>query len=220
MLVRLFMARAVVTLDVTTGCRAALDTLHLNRIRRAPVVRHGALVGMISEKDLLRVLAGTAGMLDTDAGADAERAPIGTAMATRVVTLDPEEHLEDAARKMLEHKIGGLPVVQGGEIVGMLTESDVFRAFTAMAESRGLLRVSLSGGKHADLERDPVRIALALGFRIRGFLLHARRGGQDLAVLRVRGERKDDLVERLTVAGFHVLEIVDARDDPPEPAVA
>jgi CBS domain-containing protein len=56
-----------------------------------------------------------------------ERAPIAECMTSDPITVAPDVSVLDAARLMLKHKIGGLPVVEGGRVVGMITESDLFR---------------------------------------------------------------------------------------------
>ncbi len=211
MLVRHFMSSTVLALNEKQTCRQAMDFLREQSIRRAPVLRERALVGMVSERDLLRVLPGTVMQKGTDAGADAERLAVARVMVTKVVTLDPEEHLEDAARKMLTHRIGGLPVVQRGEVVGILTESDIFRTLARVLESRGVMRVSFARTPRADLPPDPVRMALELGLEVRGYVTHDRPGGETLSVLRVVGSQGDALVDALGAAGFAVLEYVDAR---------
>lgn len=212
MLVRHFMSTSVRSLLETQSCREALSFLRENSIRRAPVLRDGLLSGMVSERDLLRVLPGTVAQMESDAGADAERLSLARVMVTKVITLEPEEHLEEAARKMLNHKVGGLPVVLYGRVVGILTESDVFRAMTKVLDSRGVLRVSISRAPRAGAPPDPVRMAVNLGLEVCGMVTHDRRGGESLSVLRLRGEQCEALVGELTAAGYAVLEIRDSRE--------
>ena len=59
---------------------------------------------------------------------------LGDLMRRSVVTVRPDDRLEYAARLMLEREVSGLPVVDGSEVVGLITESDVFEAFTRMME--------------------------------------------------------------------------------------
>jgi acetoin utilization protein AcuB len=214
MLVRHFMTRNVITLEETLHCREALNELHENNIRRAPVTKKGELVGMVSERDLLRVLPGTIGQVDTRAGEAAERLPIARVMTTKLITLDPEAHLEDAGRKMSMHKIGGLPVVTEGKLVGILTESDVFRAFTRMFETRGVLRISFARVGSESAPPDLIKLVLKCGGHIRGLIVHDRPGGEELTVLRVQGGDRDRLLAALVQASYHILEYVDDRDSP------
>ncbi len=205
------MTRRVISVHESLRCRQALELMHANQIRRAPVLRGEKLVGMLSERDLLRILPGTVGELDTRRGLENEHTIVSQVMATRLVTLHPEEHLEDAARKMLSYKIGGMPVVQDGRLEGILTESDVFRALVRMTASQGELRVTFALTPRAEAPLDPILVALRLGFSIRGYLVHERPGGEELCMLRLTGTRKRELVEALHTAGYTVIEVADSQ---------
>ncbi len=85
--------------------------------RTVPVLSDGKLVGVISDRDLLR----HEGYLD--------HTEVRLAMTEDVVTVGPETPIHDAARLLLERKIGALPVMEGGRLVGILSSSDVLRAF-------------------------------------------------------------------------------------------
>lgn len=85
--------------------------------RRVPVVDDGRLVGILTERDLHDYI----GLL--------ESTRVNAAMHNALVTVTPENTVEDAARLMLTHKIGGLPVVSSGKLVGIITTTDLLRAF-------------------------------------------------------------------------------------------
>ena len=90
--------------------------------RRAPVVEDGRLVGILTERDLHKY----SGFL--------ESTRVNAAMRTALITVTPDNTVEDAARLMLKHKIGGLPVVTGGKAVGIITTTDLLRAFLIVVE--------------------------------------------------------------------------------------
>jgi len=205
------MTQRVVSVDSDSTCRAALDLMRTQRIRRAPVVRKGKLVGMVSERDLLRILPGTVAQIDSRSGAEAEKLPVTRVMATNVVTLDPEDHLEDASVKMLRNRIGGMPVMENGEIVGMLTESDIFRAVTGVFDKSGVWRLSIARGRERATMVDLPRIVLSCGARLHGLIVHDRPGGEELTVMRLTGGDKERLLARLAASGYTVLESVDSR---------
>lgn len=211
MLVRHFMTRRVITVHESLRCRAALRLMRDNGIRRAPVLRGEKLVGMLSERDLLRILPGTVGELDTRHGQENESSIVSQVMATRLVTLHPEEHLEDAARKMLAHKIGGMPVVLGARLEGILTESDIFRAMVKMTNPEDELRVTFARTTRDTAPLDPILVALRLGFLVRGYLVHERPGGEELTLMRLRGTKKRELTEALNTAGYTVIEVADTQ---------
>lgn len=211
MLVHYFMSRNVVALAESTTCREALRQLQAHNIRRAPVLRDGAIVGFVSERDLLRVLPGTIAQLDTRAGAESERTPVGRVMTTQVITIDEGASIEEAARRMLFHRVGGLPVLSKGQLVGVVTESDIFRAFAAALSPEGVLRISLGYLETASVAPDFAKIASSVGARLCGLVTYQRPAGQRLAVLRVQKGDREALIEALHEAGCNVLEASDAR---------
>ncbi len=87
--------------------------------RRVPVVDGGQLVGILTERDI----RGHAGYL--------ESTRVDAAMRSPVITVSPYNTVRDAATLMLKHKIGGLPVLASGELVGIVTTSDLLKAFLA-----------------------------------------------------------------------------------------
>jgi acetoin utilization protein AcuB len=100
--------------DTLANAKAVMDD---GRFRRLPVVEAERLVGILTERDI-REHIGYLGSTRVNA-----------AMRTAVVTLTPYNTVEDAARLMLKHKIGGLPIVADGKLVGIVTTSDLLRAF-------------------------------------------------------------------------------------------
>ncbi len=101
--------------------------------RRTPVVENGRLVGIVTEKDLRQHL----GYL--------ERTKVNVAMSEKLVTVAPQTTLEEAALLLLKHKIGGLPVVDNGQLVGIITTSDILHAFLDVmgASEEGTFRIDL-----------------------------------------------------------------------------
>lgn len=212
MLVRYFMSRGVVTLDEGLTCLAALRELRTHSLRRAPVVRDGQLSGIVCVRDLLRVLPGTIAQAETHAGHESESLPVSRVMATKLVTVDADDHIETAARAMLEHKVGGLPVLHAHKLVGIVTESDIFRAVLRMLESEGVLRVTFGFLEPAHGFPDLAgAVARAQGTLV-GLQTYARPGGQRLVVLRMRGGSQDVLLDALTAAGCQLMEVLDTRD--------
>lgn len=122
------MASDVVTLEAKATLDVADDLMQLKRIRHLPVVEQGRLVGLVTQRDLF--LAGVSSVLNFRRKAEKEwlgRITIEDVMTTDLITVAPEADIEDAVARMLEHKIGCLPVVGGGKLVGLLSETDCLR---------------------------------------------------------------------------------------------
>lgn len=121
MYVREWMSSPVLTLDADTSYHTALHMMQERHFHHVPVVSaEGSLIGIIAERDL--ILAASH-FLRTSI-------EISEIMHHGVVTTTPETSLEEAASLMIQHKIGGLPVLdESGAIVGILTETDMLRAF-------------------------------------------------------------------------------------------
>lgn len=151
MLVNDLMQREVVTLTPDDTLRLADDVMRLGRIRHFPVVaRDGALVGVLSQRDLFR--AGLSCLLATSPAAEREwlaSVDVGAVMTRAVVTIGADAPAREAVELMLERQIGCLPVVGAdGTLVGLLSESDCMRYLVhvlGIAETRTRLP-ELDGG--------------------------------------------------------------------------
>jgi acetoin utilization protein AcuB len=129
LLVRDSMTREVVTAAPAATAAEALALCRERRIRHLPVVEGGRLVGIISDRDLH---SATPALGDPDRTAALEGITVGDEMAREVVTAHPDDPIEHAAMAMYEKRIGCLPVVDGDELVGILTASDVMKAFVRL----------------------------------------------------------------------------------------
>jgi len=126
--VREIMMGRPVTLKPEDTLDLANDVISLGRIRHIPVVDTGQLVGLLSERDLMGAAAGRIFRLrQKSKSALLKSVLIRDVMKKRVITVAPETSIEDAARLMADKKIGCLPVVSDGAIVGLMTTTDILR---------------------------------------------------------------------------------------------
>jgi len=127
-IVRNWMSKKVLTVEPRTPIAEAYRLMKEKRVRRLPVVERGRLVGIVTLGDVREASPSSATSLSIwELNYLWAQLTVDRVMKTRLVTISPEATIRDAARLMLEHRIGGLPVVEGSEIVGIITESDIFR---------------------------------------------------------------------------------------------
>lgn len=126
------MTHEVATLQRNDKLSIADNVMRLGRIRHLPVIdEDGELVGIVSQRDLFRgALVKAFGYGSTAQKRVMDTIVVKEVMATEVQTATPQMSLKDAARVMSEKKIGCLPVVEDGKLVGIVTEGD-FVAFLA-----------------------------------------------------------------------------------------
>jgi len=112
----------------------ATDRMQRERVRRYPVIdKRGKLVGIVSLDDLLRSSPSAVTSLNIwEISYLLSQVKVKDVMTKQVITVAEDTPLEEAAKLMLDRKIGGLPVMRGVRLVGIITESDIFRTFTEM----------------------------------------------------------------------------------------
>ena len=131
------MVREVKTLEEEDTLRTAISRLRQNRIRQIPVVSGKKVVGILTDRDLRQ-----ASMLDIllpnmcpekeVLEQRLDNIPVKEIMTREVITVSPDDIIEDAAKILRDNKIGGLLVVEQGELVGIITVSDILKAFLDM----------------------------------------------------------------------------------------
>ena len=121
------MRRDPVTVSTGTSLADAYDLMQENNVRRLPVMERGELEGIVTQSDVLRAMPLMADEADRETRLMMTTRSVRDVMAYRPVTINPEATLLEAAERMLEYQVSGLPVLDGSRLVGIITESDVFR---------------------------------------------------------------------------------------------
>jgi len=146
MLVRERMSRNPVTITPDIPITDALRLMRDRQVRRLPVLDpEGKVIGIVSEKDLLYASPSPATSLSIyEMHYLLSRLRVQELMTTDVITVTPDTLLEEAARIMVDHKIGGLPVTEGRKLLGIITQTDIFEVLLEQfgARKKGL-RLSL-----------------------------------------------------------------------------
>jgi acetoin utilization protein AcuB len=138
MLVRERMSTRPVTIQADTSITEALKVMRQHGVRRLPVMDgEGQMIGIVSEKDLLYASPSPATSLSIyEMHYMLTQLKVTELMTADVVTVTPDTPLEEAARIMADNKIGGLPVIRDGKLVGIITETDIFKVFLEMLGAR------------------------------------------------------------------------------------
>ena len=137
MLVGERMSRPPVTIGPELSINDALALFKRERIRRAPVIKGGKLVGIVSEKDLLNASPSSATTLSVwEMNYLLSKLTVAEVMTKSVITIAEDTPIEEAARIMADNKIGGLPVVKGTRVVGIITETNLFKMFLELMGAR------------------------------------------------------------------------------------
>lgn len=130
MKVREMMTGAPISVVPDTPVFDARQTMLKERIRHLLVVEDGRLVGIVTDRDIRLNLPSQATSLSMwEVNYLLAKLTVGKVMTKGVIITGPDQEAADAARLMLEHKIGALPVLDGDRLVGIITETDVLRAF-------------------------------------------------------------------------------------------
>lgn len=127
MKLRDLMKTRVTTIAPDENLHLADGIMALGGLRHLPVVSGGALVGILTHRDILRAPTTFLGFA-TDARAVLRALTARDVMTREVVTIDAEATVQAAAERLLKHKVGCLPVLEGGALVGIVTTSDLLHA--------------------------------------------------------------------------------------------
>jgi acetoin utilization protein AcuB len=174
----------------------AAHKMQAGGFRRLPVVSDGKLVGIVSERDL------------REHRGHLEQIKINGVMTENPITVTPTTTVEEAAQIMLERQVGGLPVVAEGRLVGIVSASDILRAFLDVmgASHGGSSRIDfiLEGEEHGFVEA--TRLVVREGGEVLGVGTYREKLGDDpICYLRLIGGAPDNIAKALRNRGFNVL---------------
>jgi len=165
-------------------------------IRRAPVLKDGKLVGIISQGDLLNASPSSVTTLSVwEMNYLLSKVTVKQVMSKKVSTVDIDTPIEEAARIMADNKIGGMPVMNNGRVVGMITETDLFKVFLELmgARDKGIRVTATIDDKPGELAKVTKVIADAGG----NFVSFGFFAGQDASTkvltFKVEGIKKDEV---------------------------
>ena len=135
-LVRNWMTPNPITITPQTTLPEAHQLMDEHYIRRLPVIKQGKLVGIVTLGDIRQAQASNATTLSVyELNYLLDQIPAKEFMAYKPITISPDAPIAEAARMMLQYKIGALPVIENGELVGIITETDFCRLLILQPEN-------------------------------------------------------------------------------------
>ncbi|HWR44068.1 CBS domain-containing protein [Sporomusa sp.] len=185
----------------------ALQIMRSNKFRRLPVVDNGKLVGIVTDRDLREVSASPATSLSVfELNYLLAKMQVKDIMTRKVLTISADATVEEAALLMYNNKIGGLIVVDANQaVVGILTETDIFKAFVdAMGLPQGKTRLSLIVPDRLGVINDISGVFKEQGVSIGSFVSFPTEDGQYEVVIRAEINDVKILTDRLAALGYPV----------------
>ncbi len=186
--------------------------LRENQIRRLPVVQgEDRVVGMVGRADILRILTKDE-YLGPESAIESQlsKITVGDVMAHDPVTCQVGDHLEEVSERLRKLKVGALPVLHRGHLVGIISETDIFRALSELAwHDSGASRITVKTHGESDLERtfEIVDLCRKFGLELLAVLTHpVLEDSALMTTLRIRGKKVSEFTKELWKAGFNVVD--------------
>jgi acetoin utilization protein AcuB len=199
MLVSEIMSRELVTISSDKRVSKALQLMQQRQIRHLPVMEGGRMVGWITSRDLREVLL--ASML--------EKITVADVMIKAPISVTADTGVEEAARLVQEHKIGGMPVLEGDRLVGVITMLDLIGAFlTLLSLLRTSSRLDLLLEDKPEAMEGAAKIIKKAGGKILNLALGPVRGHQRSYYVRLQKADLGPIVEALEQQGIKVQDII------------
>ncbi|MFO0427249.1 MAG: CBS domain-containing protein [Planctomyces sp.] len=201
-IVSMWMSRDVVTIEKHRPINEAAAMMLRHQVRRLTVVQPSEsgeqLIGIVTKSDVYAAFPAEINPFSIS-GADQFRTDVTVQdiMTRDPVTTTPETPIESAARLMHERRIGGLPVIKQGRVVGLITESDLFRAFVELlGAGTGEARISFYAAPQEDVLSLVLKVAQKSDVRLVS-ILSAQHDNQPMCVVRVTGNGIDEFIQSL-----------------------
>lgn len=206
MLVKEFMTTNPVTISPETPIDDALFLMRKRKVKRLPILEKGKLVGIITEADLREAFPSTATTLSVwESNYLISKITVNSFAVKNVVTTTPDSTVEKAALLMRQNNISGLPVLDGDELVGIITGADILDSFIDIMGykypgERIVLQVEDKAGVLADI----ATIAKEAGANITSLAMFHKVPGFAQLVMRLDTKSFDSVTTKLKDKGFSV----------------
>lgn len=190
------MSRPVISVSPDAPINDVLAMFKKEHIRRAPVIKEGKLVGIVSERDLLNASPSSVTTLSVwELNYLISKVKVKNVMSKKVITVSKDTPIEEAARIMADKKIGGLPVVDGERVVGVITETDLFKVFLELmgARDKGVRVTATIDDKPGELAKVTRAIAEAGGNFVSFGFFAGEDASTKVLTFKAEGIKKEDV---------------------------
>ncbi len=207
MYIRDYMASDPVIVGPNDSVGDALEILKDHSIRRLPVVSKGKLIGLVTKTDLIKASPSPVTSLSIhEINYLYPKIKIKDIMTKDVVTIGPDEAIEEAAVLMREKKLGTLIVVDKNNLVGIITESDLFKAFIDVFnfDRPGIKVVVSFEDKIGELGKLTSLIS-SMDILIISLIITYSKDGKAVITMRLKTDQKDPVVKEIEKSGYEVI---------------
>lgn len=207
-----WMAKNVITIRPEAKITDAFELMQAHRIRHLPVVEADTLQGLVTDRDIRLALIPSPLMTTEERvyhlGALTR---VDEIMATDLITVAPHSSIEEAAKLMAQYKIGALPVVEQGKLVGILTETDILHVFIEMLEViQSSSRIDLVLGEKPGALDAASRFFQQNRVKVISVSMSpAETAGTPVYSFRIERTTLEPLVQKLEQAGYRVVEAIE-----------
>lgn len=212
MKVRERMSRDLAVVTPETSIADAFQLMQERRIRRLPVMSKNKLVGIVTIKDLNRVSPSSATSLSIfELNYLLVKTKIKDILPKNkeVITIEADANIERAAVLMREHQIGGIPVLENGELVGIITETNIFDAFIdILGANRPGTRIDMEVDERVGAVAAVTGIIAQHGISIENIVLVEKERGLYDLILRLDSTEAEEAVVSLRHHGFKILDVI------------
>ncbi len=211
MIVSMWMTKNPVTVSLQTPIAEAAALMSRRRIRRLPVMESPntpSLAGIISATDILRAFPPDVNPLAMPLSGEGKHRVVEDIMRRKPFTTAPDEPVEEVARVMGAQKIGSLPVLREDRLVGLITESDIFRAFVSVfnTDSSGA-RITFDVSHGEDTFGLIARVASERNVKVVS-LIRSSQNDLPVCVVRITGAGVEEMLDDLWKSGHRVINVL------------
>ena len=212
MKVRERMSRDLAVVTPDTSVADAFELMQERQVRRLPVMAKNKLAGIVTIKDLSKVSPSSATSLsifEMNYLLAKTRIKDVIPKNMKVVTIEADANIEKAAVLMREHQIGGIPVLENGELVGIITETNIFDAFIdILGVARQGTRIDMEVDERVGAVAAVTGIIAQHGVSVENIVLVEKERGLYDLILRIDTTEADEIVSSLRSNDFRILDVI------------